>query len=299
MIPALGQPKTSETLFPAAVALPGRATATAAGAYHSVALLEDGSVFTFGAAQLGQLGRPTSGATDSAGLPVDATPRPVELPSPAVGVGAAFYNTFARCRDGGVYGAGENQYQQLGALSRNVHAMTRIAELDGEPIEEMAGGYCHCLFRTTDGRVLTTGAGDDGQRGDGADDEARPTVSLAALPVAATRISAGANHSLALTADGDVYAWGSNEHGELGLGDDVDAATTPARVPRPPDGAAYVAVSAGYAHSVLTDARGRAWAVGSGDNGQLARAADEDAATPVRCDPIEPSGIVEPRRRKD
>ena len=53
--------------------------AVAAGAYHSVALTKDGRVVTFGAAQLGQLGRsPDGGGVDKAGLPVDARPRPVE-----------------------------------------------------------------------------------------------------------------------------------------------------------------------------------------------------------------------------
>ena len=241
-IPALGQPEqTSETLFPAPVAVPGKAVAAAAGAYHS-AVLAGGRVFTFGAAQLGQLGRSVGAATDSAGIPVDARPRPVEgLPegSVAEGVGAAFYNTLVRCRGGGVFCSGENQYGQCGAGDRNLHAMKRIAELDGYgPIAECGGGYCHNLFRTADGRVLSMGCGDDGQRGDGADDDddagERPAVSLARLPAAAVGVAAGANHSLALCAGGDVYAWGSNEHGQLGLGDDVDAAAAPALVPRPP-----------------------------------------------------------------
>ena len=287
VIPALGQPDSlEETLEPTKVALPGRAAAAAAGAYHSVVLTEDGAVYTFGAAQLGQLGRKTTTGTDSAGLPVDARPRSVEgLPGPALGVGVAFYSTFARCQDG-VYGAGENQYQQLGAGPKNIRTMTRISELDGESIAEVAGGYCHTLCRTADGRVLGLGAGDDGQRGDGLT-EGNPVVSLVNLPVGATSVAAGANHSLALGLDGNAYAWGSNEHGELGLGDDVDGAATPVRIPRPPDGIAYTAVSAGYAHSVLTDELGRAWAFGLGDSGQLARGDDGDASTPVRCLPTE------------
>ena len=73
----------------------------------------------------------------------------------------------------------------------------------------------------------------------------------------------------------------------MGLGDDVDAAAAPALVPRPPDGAAYVAVSAGYAHSVCTDDRGRAWAFGLGDNGQLGTGADESAGVPTACLPAD------------
>ena len=48
------------------------------GAYHSVVLQQSGTVLTFGAAQLGQLGRSTM-LTDQSGLPVDPYPRPAEV----------------------------------------------------------------------------------------------------------------------------------------------------------------------------------------------------------------------------
>jgi hypothetical protein len=78
VIPALGRPDTSsETIHPTAVDGVGPVAAVAAGAYDSVALTKDGRVLTFGAAQLGQLGRsPDGGGGDKAGLPVDARPRP-------------------------------------------------------------------------------------------------------------------------------------------------------------------------------------------------------------------------------
>ena len=97
--------------------------------------------------------------------------------------------------------------------------MTRISELDGEQVVEalrrcgnsrtlgvlplcltrgtawrlsrrypaqVAGGYCHALFRAADGRVLSTGAGDDGQRGDGLSED-WPVVGEVLLPVEAGR----------------------------------------------------------------------------------------------------------------
>ena len=71
--------------------------------YHSVVLTASGRVLTFGAAQLGQLGRATpAGSADKSGLPVDATPRQVEgLPpsehDPVARVAAGFYNTLVAC----------------------------------------------------------------------------------------------------------------------------------------------------------------------------------------------------------
>lgn len=80
--PALGQGTAAEDkgAFPSRVkGIQSTATAAACGAYHSVVLTSSGSVLTFGAAQLGQLGRSAAqGATDASGLPIDATPREVE-----------------------------------------------------------------------------------------------------------------------------------------------------------------------------------------------------------------------------
>jgi alpha-tubulin suppressor-like RCC1 family protein len=44
-------------------------------------------------------------------------------------------------------------------------------------------------------------------------------------------IAAGGWHSLALTESGEVYAWGSNGHGQLGLGD-TNNRLTPTEVHR-------------------------------------------------------------------
>jgi alpha-tubulin suppressor-like RCC1 family protein len=96
-------------------------------------------VLTWGAGQLGQLGRPTGDSngggqqTDSAGLPVDDTPREVtglrERDVVACGVGAAFYNTYALCSGGRLWCAGENQNKQCGAGPENLYEMSEVVEV--------------------------------------------------------------------------------------------------------------------------------------------------------------------------
>lgn len=44
------------------------------------------------------------------------------------------------------------------------------------------------------------------------------------------QIACGVEHSIALTNDGDLYAWGSNRDGQLGLGSDVEAEIKPKRI---------------------------------------------------------------------
>jgi len=253
----------------------------AAGAYHSVARTADGRVFTFGAAQLGQLGRPVGAQVDGAGLPVSADPGEAALTAGdlAVKVGAAFYNTFAICKSGVVLCAGENQYGQCGAGMANLALLTRVNELKGHDVTAVTGGYCHTLALTRAGFVVTLGCGDDGQRGASTD----ATSNVVRLPNRkAVSIAAGANHSLALADDGSVWGFGSNEYGQLGGGDD-EPVFSPRRVPLAQK---CVAVSAGYAHSVLSLADGSAVALGRGENGQLANGTDKDRVQATPCDKL-------------
>ena len=108
---------------PVTVPVPGKAVAVTGGAYHSVVLNEAGAVYTFGANQLGQLGRSLSSkaGVDGAGLPIDAYPRAVEGIDESESVrtiGAAFYNTFVVCKSGALYCSGENQNAQCGQGNR-------------------------------------------------------------------------------------------------------------------------------------------------------------------------------------
>ncbi|MDD5084218.1 MAG: hypothetical protein PHT88_04825 [Candidatus Moranbacteria bacterium] len=77
------------------------------------------------------------------------------------------------------------------------------------------------------------------------------------------KIAAGGGHGLALKAGGDLYSFGGNGAGQLGLGDAVNQ-FTPTFV-----GAEYKAIAAGFAHSLAIKANGDLYAFGSNTDGQL------------------------------
>lgn len=289
-IPALGQPgRLDEATTPVRVPLPSAAVRLAAGAYHSAVATENNQVLTFGAAQLGQLGRklPTTRnpATDSSNLPVDATPRPVEgLPAgcqPA-SLGAGFYTTYIACKDRkGLHCAGENQNAQCGATNpTNILEMTAVPELAHEAVDTVDGGYCHTVVLTKAGRVITLGCGEDGQRGDGVLDGERKPCTDVPLPHKASEAVAGLNHTVVrLEANGEVYAWGSNEYGQLGVDGD-DPHPHPVRVPLPA-GVRAARISAGSTHTAILDTSGVLWTFGGGGQGQLLRGGTDDVAQPA------------------
>jgi Regulator of chromosome condensation (RCC1) repeat len=106
-----------------------------------------------------------------------------------------------------------------------------------------------------------------------------------------TRIAAGARHSLAIDSRGNVWAWGANESGELGIGITSDS-RAPVRVHFPDGTPRIVMIAAGGAHSLAVDANGNLWAWGSNRRGQLGIGTEMDSHVPARV--IYPVGTTHP-----
>ena len=83
----------------------------------------------------------------------------------------------------------------------------------------------------------------------------------------ASSLSAGAYHSLALTADGAVWSWGGGGNGNLGHGDEQQL-LLPKKVEAFAD-QRVVAVSAGYNHGLAITADGAFVSWGFGGFGRL------------------------------
>ncbi|XP_055518566.1 RCC1 domain-containing protein 1 isoform X1 [Leucoraja erinacea] len=82
----------------------------------------------------------------------------------------------------------------------------------------LALGGEHALLLTFDWTLYSWGSGRHGQLGHGSvEDEAEPRVVEALHGLAMAEIAAGTWHSICTNASGDVYVWGWNESGQLGL----------------------------------------------------------------------------------
>ena len=123
-------------------------------------------------------------------------------------------------------------------------------------------------------------------RADGADGVASTPAAVAELPAAAyTSLAAGHTHSLALTLDGVLFAWGVNSHGQLGFsppggggsysphaGDHTPIGASRIHVPDA-GGASFSSMAAGAYHSLALTRDGRLFSWGSNSHGQLGRTA--------------------------
>jgi alpha-tubulin suppressor-like RCC1 family protein len=84
-------------------------------------------------------------------------------------------------------------------------------------------------------------------------------------------------HTLALTAAGEVYAWGTGTNGQLGQGNTTNT-SVPVLVPGLP---VITDVRAGGVHSMALDAGGNVWGWGGNADGQVGNGTLTDVHTPV------------------
>jgi alpha-tubulin suppressor-like RCC1 family protein len=155
-----------------------------------------------------------------------------------------------------------------------------------EHAADVAGGGYHALVLTDLGRVFAIGRNEDGQLGDGTTEARRLNATLvtgALAGKAITRVAAGLSHSIAVTRDHHVYAWGSNARGQLGVNSTAVAFSTPQLVSAV-DWQAHggvVDVCAGGQHSVVVTRDGSAFSFGGASWGATALDHTDDVATPT------------------
>jgi alpha-tubulin suppressor-like RCC1 family protein len=130
-----------------------------------------------------------------------------------------------------------------------------------------AGGY-HSFAIADDGKVYATG--DNGRYQLGLGDKINrytftPVPLLEGKNIVA--IAAGLDHSLALSTDGKVYATGRNDHGQLGLGNEVNQSVfIPVTLLSDKN---ITAIAAGGYHSIALDSDGKVYAAGRNVYGEL------------------------------
>jgi alpha-tubulin suppressor-like RCC1 family protein len=180
--------------------------------------------------------------------------------------------------DGTVWGWGENTQGTLGdGTYTTQYSPTSIPGLSG--ITWLEGGSSHSVARKDDGTPWTTGSDGSGQLGNGTE-PSRNTFGVLAKPggVDVVTMAAGSWHTLALGADGRVWAWGLNTSGELGIGNTTNQ-TQPVQVSLL---AGVQGIAAHGNHSVAVKADGTVWAWGANSEGQLGSGNTSPSTVPVQ-----------------
>jgi alpha-tubulin suppressor-like RCC1 family protein len=252
-------------------------------ARSTCALLEDGTLRCWGSNTLGQLGDGTIG------------PSPVPIPV-LVSVGGPVFadvveisagvedSACARRSDGTAWCWGWNADGQLGdGTTMNRSSPVQVMAAPGVPLSdvvEIASAEWHACARKADGSVWCWGKNSRGQLGN-------PAVGAASLvpvqvelatggPLVAEGLVLSAEASYAWSAGGQLYAWGGNQFGQLGIGGFIDK---PAANPVAVSG--VVSVGSACCHICASTATGYVYCWGRNASGQLGDGTTTASDTPV------------------
>jgi alpha-tubulin suppressor-like RCC1 family protein len=253
------------------------------GGLHTCAVTSNGGAKCWGYNSFGDLG---DGTTTRRLTPVDVD----GLSSGVAEVAAGYHHSCARMSQGRVKCWGRNNSGQLGngttsnsTTPVNVSGFSNVTFTPTPTAivvnaQKLDAGANHTCVVTTGGGVKCWGANGNGELGDSTTTHRSVPVDVSNLTSGIKAISAGHNHTCAVTNGGEVKCWGSNFYGELG-----DGTTVQRLVPVDVTGSstAIETVSTGtYFTCGLTTGGGvKCW--GWNGNGQLGDGTTTNRQTPV------------------
>ncbi|KAH9716742.1 putative UVB-resistance protein UVR8 [Citrus sinensis] len=117
-----------------------------------------------------------------------------------------------------LWGNGDYGRLGLGSLESRWRPVVCSA-FEKHSLKALACGGAHTLFLTETGCVYATGLNDFGQLGISENiGYSLEPLRISGLKKEVVQISTGYHHSSAITVDGELYMWGKNSNGQLGLG---------------------------------------------------------------------------------
>ena len=180
-----------------------------AGQNRSAVVLESSKVFAWG-----------EWFTGTKQLKPKEIPLPTQQSVKKLAIGKMFM--MALTSFGRVYAMGDNTYGELG-LSRevkNAFQMVQVGALVGPQFVDIAAGARHGMLLSSEGKVFAFGDNSEGQCGV----EASRVYSPSEVPTRAIiakarpdKIFCGESHSAMVTSDGELFMWGDNTAGRLGI----------------------------------------------------------------------------------
>jgi alpha-tubulin suppressor-like RCC1 family protein len=250
--------------------------AIALGDSHTCALLSSGGVKCWGYNGSGELG---DGTRDQRDTPTEVA----GLSSGVQAITAGSDHTCALTSGGAVKCWGSNGFGQLGdGTTTDRSVPTAVSGLSG--VTAIVGGgddpefNGHTCALLNDGGIRCWGSNEYGQLGDRTETDRHRPVAVSGLTDHASAITAGSDHTCALSTVGGVECWGNGSFGALGRGNDENS-STPVGVSTLPTGVQGVAAGAGHTCALLEHGGAKCW--GYNSDGQVGDGSKSDRRRPV------------------
>jgi alpha-tubulin suppressor-like RCC1 family protein len=231
----------------------------AGGTSHTAAIKTDGTLWTWGRNNNGQLGDNT---TISELTPITTFAGGTDWKQVAGGTS----HTAAIKTDGTLWTWGANNTGQLGdntTTQRNTPVTTFSG---GTNWKQVTCGDAHTAAVKTDGTLWDWGSNGYGQLGDNTTTQRNTPVTTFSGGTNWKQVSCGTNFTAAIKTDGTLWAWGRNNNGQLG-----DNTTTQRNTPVTTfsGGTNWKQVSSGNIHMAAIKTDGSLWTWGSNFFGVL------------------------------
>ena len=278
------QPVTAVTLpsiGPGTGGLSTKVAAVAAGGAASLVLTKGGNLYAYGDNHDGQLGNTSGNGADTP----DHNATPVALPAtagPAAAIAAGNGHSLVATTTGALFAFGGNADGQLGTTANTGPNPTpSLVHFGGFPIfaraqpkvVAVAAGASDSFALGADGALYAFGSNSFGQLGTSTDlggsDPVPTRVVLPGENGTVTQVAAGSDFTLALTSSGQLYSFGDNDHGQLGVPGLPLESATPTLVTLRGQQGAVTQVAAGGAHTLVLTATGQLYSFGLNNLGQL------------------------------
>jgi alpha-tubulin suppressor-like RCC1 family protein len=268
----IGDGGGTDVRVPSQVSLPAPVAEIDVGQYHACARLTDGQGFCWGYNAEGALGVPISGNHNS----------PVAAPIGAAKQVAIGDEVTCMIRqDDTLVCFGRNDEGDLGDGMVMLARPTPMPVVGiPEAVTQVAGGcHRHSCAVGASGAVYCWGANMSGEIGTGSTSSYEtPARTVTGIPPA-KKVSVGTNHSCILSRSGEIWCWGRNLVGELGIGT-TTSSLVPMRVTGFTGTAADIQASCANTHVLRDDGTLVGWglapSVGTGQS--------TDALSPVEVD---------------
>jgi alpha-tubulin suppressor-like RCC1 family protein len=239
----------------------------AVGQNHSIALKTDGTLWTWGNNNSGQLG---DGTIVNKNVPTQ------------IGTATNWQNidggsgfTIATKTTGTFWAWGDNQYGQLGdGTIINKNTPTQIGSATNWNLISATGG--HVLATKTTGTLWAWGKNNFGQLGDG-------TLINRSIPTQIGSgtdwfaIAAGGEHSIAIKFDTSLWGWGNNSAGQVGNGT-FNNLSIPTQLLV---STGWFVIKAGVSHSMAVKTDGTLWTWGYNFYGQIGNNTTNNQTSPI------------------
>jgi len=235
----------------------------APGGRYTITLKTDGTLWAWGSNTFGQLGI----------NPADGNPHPtpvqIDTDTTWTSVTAGWNHTIALKTNGTLWAWGSNNFGQLGIGTADGNAHPTPVQIGTDTTwTSVTAGNFYTIARKADGTLWAWGSNNFGQLGIApADGNPHPTPLQIGTDTTWSTMTAGWDHTIALKADRTLWAWGSNNFGQIGIGPaDGNPHPTPLQIGTD---TTWSIVTAGVYHTSALKTDGTLWAWGYNEFGQL------------------------------